>query len=438
MDRRQFLKLSGLGALALASPLVGRDGRAAVPAYGGPFWVLVHAQGAWDPRFAMDPIGPGDQNRYFSAIGNAGNIQFADWAVDITAFGLDPLLGYEAYLLSNRTFFETHGFRFTVINGIDTSTNNHDAGTREIWSGVLLGEYPAFGALVAAARAADQPMAFISAGSYDVTDGLVPLARAGSPNTLAKIAFPNSIDPTDPASDHFHTDETVARIRAARVARLDAQKTASRLPREQSAMDALGRARASSLELSRLTLPAALTDLPGYQLDDLERMMQGAQIAVAAFKSGVAAAATLSLGGFDTHGNHDQGQPLQLAKLWKGIDFLIAEADAAGVLGQLYIVVASDFGRGPTYNSEYDSAGKDHWPITSMLVAGPGIAGNRVIGATDGAFNARPIDPASLSPADNGVILTPQIVHVALRHLAGIDEFASSYPIDAPSLPLFG
>jgi uncharacterized protein (DUF1501 family) len=179
-------------------------------------------------------------------------------------------------------------------------------------------------------------------------------------------------------------------------------------------------------------------NIEGYQLDDLERMMRGAQLAVSAFKSGVAAVATLPLGGFDTHANHDRDQPKQLAKLWKGIDFLLAEAEAAGLLGQLYVVVGSDFGRGPTYNSENSGAGKDHWPVTSMMVMGPGIPGNRVIGATDAGAGARPIDPAALTPSDSGVVLTPEIVHSALRRVAGVESFDAEYPLAGPVVPLFG
>jgi uncharacterized protein (DUF1501 family) len=438
MHRRQFLKLCGLGSLALGLPFTTRLGRAGSAAYGGPFWVLVHAGGAWDPRFLFDPTTSADQNRYSTSVGAVGNIQYSDFPVDVARWNLDKTQGYEAFLMSNKTFLTKRGGQFTVLNGIDTSTNNHEAGTRATWSGRLLGEYPAFGALVAASKAPDLPMAFISGGGYDVTDRLVPLARSGSPDTLAKIAFPALINPTNAAPDRYHTEDTAARIAAASRARLDALRKASSLPREQTAMDELGRARAASLDLSRLTLPTKLIDIPGNQLDDLQRLMQGAQVAVSAFKSGVAAVATLTLGGFDTHGNHDRDQPRQIAKLLHGVDFLLQEAEAAGIAGQLYVVVGSDFGRGPTYNAENAGAGKDHWPVTSMLVSGPGIPGNRVVGATDTAFKPRPIDPGSLAPSDGGVVLSPELIHTALRRVAGVEAIGAKYPLDGAALPLFG
>jgi hypothetical protein len=438
MERRTFLKLSTLCSLSLAAPFLSDRGRADTPGYGGPFWILVHAGGAWDPRFLFDPIASGDQNRFYTGIDSVGNIRFADYAVDLAKFGLDTTMGYETVLLSPRDFLTRHGQRLTVINGIDTSTNNHEAGTRATWSGRLLGEYPAFGAIVAAAKAKDQPMPFISSGGYDVTDHLVPLARAGSPDILTKIAFPQLINPTDMKPDRYHTDDTIARIQRTRADRLAALHMRSTLARERASMDELDHARVGSASLSRLKLPTQLVTIAGNQLDDLERMNRGTQVAFGAFQSGVAAAATLTLGGFDTHGNHDRNQPKQITKLLSGLDYLFTQADALGLTSNLYVVVGSDFGRGPTYNADNDGAGKDHWPVTSMLVAGPNIPGNRVVGATDPGLQALAIDQTSLAPSASGVTLTPEIFHTALRAVAGVADAEMKYPLAAPRLPLFG
>jgi hypothetical protein len=438
MERRNFLKLSALCSLTLAAPLVLKPGRADTPGYGGPFWILVHAGGAWDPRFLFDPVGSGDQNRFYTGMDAVGNIRFADYAVDLAKFGLDTTMGYETLLLSPRDFLTRHGQRITVINGIDTSTNNHEAGTRATWSGRLLGDYPAFGALVAAAKAKDQPMPFISSGGYDVTDHLVPLARTGSPDILTKIAYPYLINPTDMKPDRYHTDDTAARIQRTRADRLAALRKGSTLAREHQSMDELDHARVGSATLSRLKLPAELMSITGNQLDDLERLNRGTQIAFAAFQSGVAAAATLSLGGFDTHGNHDRDQPKQITKLLSALDYLFTQADALGLTNNLYVVVGSDFGRGPTYNADNNNAGKDHWPVTSMIVAGPNIPGNRVVGATDPGLQALAVDQTSLAPSGSGITLTPEIVHTALRAVAGVADAEMKYPLAAPRLPLFG
>jgi uncharacterized protein (DUF1501 family) len=186
-----------------------------------------------------------------------------------------------------------------------------------------------------------------------------------------------------------------------------------------------------------LTLPPSLVDLDG--LDDLERMERQAQLALAGFQSGVAVSATINLGGFDTHANHDRDQARQIVKLLAGIDFLITGAELAGIIDRMFIVVGSDFGRGPLYNSDRDNAGKDHWPITSMLAMGPGIPGDRVIGATDGGQRAMRIDANSLTVVtDGGSPLIPETVHRALRRVAGIDGIAADYPLAGQDVALFG
>lgn len=50
------------------------------------------------------------------------------------------------------------------------------------------------------------------------------------------------------------------------------------------------------------------------------------------------------------------------------------------------------------------------------------------------------MNPTALEPDPMGVRITPQHVHRALRHRAGLDTgaFAEDFPIDVPDLPLFG
>src|SRR5690606_18256995 len=121
--------------------------------------------------------------------------------------------------------------RLLVLNGVDMATNNHDAGSRATWSGRLPEGFPSFGALVAAARAPESTFAYVSAGGFDATEGLIPLTRISSVNAVKKIANPNLTDPNSAETDKFHADATVARIRKAQAARLEAQVAAARLPR---------------------------------------------------------------------------------------------------------------------------------------------------------------------------------------------------------------
>jgi len=143
---------------------------------------------------------------------------------------------------------------------------------------------------------------------YDATAGLVPLARVSNPNTLGRVAFFNHIDPNNEDTDLYHTSETMQRIRAAQDARMGALADRERLPTVSRAVGDLSHARASVGELTRLTVPTELVEIPGGQLDDLERMMRQAQLALSAFQSKMAAVATLDIGGFDSHSDHDRNQ----------------------------------------------------------------------------------------------------------------------------------
>jgi uncharacterized protein (DUF1501 family) len=229
------------------------------------------------------------------------------------------------------------------------------------------------------------------------------------------------------------------RILSAHAARTGALRDADHLPTPRAARQALIDARASTSVLERLALPETLIDLVPGELGDLERFEQQGQMALSAFASGLTATASLSLGGFDTHANHDRDQVRQIVKLLGGVDYLIAEAERQGLADKLYVVCVSDFARGPHYNGENANAGKDHWPITSLFACGPGIVGDRSVGATDGAQLGRKLDPATLQPSDAGVKLAPHHVHRALRRLAGIDAHPLSmrYPLPGEDLPLF-
>lgn len=439
MQRRNFLQLAAATGLSLGLPITARPARADDPGYAGPFYVLINAAGAWDPRFLFDPTLDPLQNRRYTEIGRVGRISYADIPVDLEAFGLSTEYGYDEVLLSNATFLERHGSRLTVVNGVDMQTNNHDAGTRAIWSGQLAEGYPSLGALIAATKTPDRPMAFLSAGGYDTTNNLVPVTRVGSASDMRKLALPNVLDPSSETNrDLYHAGQTFERIQAAQIERLQSLLAKEYLPRAKQSMGELTLARARVDDLRALVLPAELVELGGYQLGALQNNMRQAQIAVAAFQAGLASAVNLDIGGFDTHGNHDRDQPRRIAELLSLVDFVIAQIDAAGLGDRTVFLIGSDFARGPFYNGEREYDGKDHWPIGSFLALGAGVAGDRVVGGTTDDQRARPVDPGSLAPEDSGVYLTFEHVHHALRRLTGIEDLASEYPLRGETLPLFG
>lgn len=410
MDRRDFIKLAGATGLVLASPLPYGDAKAQ-EAYDGPFFIFVGASGGWDPTSFADPKGyksdpqeAGVMNRPFAQgdILTEGNISYA------------PVGFYGE-------FVRKHYQRMLVLNGVDTQTNGHDSGRRHVASGNLNEGFPAFGALVAGAYGKGLPMSFITNGFYDSTAGTAPRTRVGNINAFARIAEYNAFNPGD--ERYYHTLDTMKRIEDAQRSRLEAMKSVQKLPKLEQSIGTLHLARSSENILNRLLETLDQDNRPDGQIQ------RQAQLAIAAYKAGACVSAVLSIGGFDTHGNHDASHLPRLDQLWQGVDYIWDEAERQGIADRVVVVVGSDFGRTPGYN---DGNGKDHWSVTSMILMGAGIRGNRTLGSTTYEHQIIPVNPSTLQSDPNGIRVHPGHVHWSLRKLAGIDqsELTAAFPLD--------
>jgi len=241
-NRRDFLKLAGVTGLTVASPFpfLGKA-FAEEDAYTGPLFLFVNAGGGWDPTSLCDPKGRVNEeeekpvNYYFKdEIDSVGDIKFA------------PVEGH-------KEFFERHKSRTMVINGIDTATNGHDSGSRHIWSGNLAEGHPSLGALIASVHAPGKAMAYITNGGYDATFNVVSRTRVGDIGAIARIAYPNEVDPSNrDNNERYHTENTMARIEAAQRARLEAMGEHSHLPHDHQVISMLYLARNSNNELKKL------------------------------------------------------------------------------------------------------------------------------------------------------------------------------------------
>jgi hypothetical protein len=92
----------------------------------------------------------------------------------------------------------------------------------------------------------------------------------------------------------------------------------------------------------------------------------------------------------------------------RAVSTLLDDLEQRGLLKETLVVAAGEFGRSPRVNPR---GGRDHWPgVWSILLAGGGIAGGQVLGASDvrGMFPAeRPVSPAELA--------------ATILHILGID-----------------
>ncbi|MFT5110294.1 MAG: hypothetical protein ACI9UA_005948 [Pseudoalteromonas tetraodonis] len=90
---------------------------------------------------------------------------------------------------------------------------------------------------------------------------------------------------------------------------------------------------------------------------------------------------SVSISDFDTH----QKNAARMRQLGPIVDHalhaLITDLDERGMLDDVTVVAWGEFGRSPRVNKD---GGRDHWPKVAMgIMAGGGMAGGQVIGATD-------------------------------------------------------
>jgi len=91
---------------------------------------------------------------------------------------------------------------------------------------------------------------------------------------------------------------------------------------------------------------------------------------------------TVYYGGWDHHTNLFKAFKGDfMGRLDQGMAALIEDLSTRGLLDSTMVVLLGEFGRTPKINKD---AGRDHWPhAMSVLMAGAGIPGGQVVGATD-------------------------------------------------------
>ncbi|MDQ7042081.1 MAG: DUF1501 domain-containing protein [Sulfurimonas sp.] len=422
MLRRNFLKYTSVvAAMALFPNTLSAATNSA------PLWVFVQASGGWDPTSFCDPKGYLDEDLDSNSnpTSAAMNRSFAN--ADIATSTSAPAIKYapvggrvdnNAVDNSNQyyqfsTFFDTYGSELLVVNGIDTQTNGHDAGRRYMMSGKLSEGFPALSALIAGIRMPSSPLAFITGGGYDETFGVVAGTRLNNMNAINELAFVNRYNDT---INYLHKND-FERLQAANAARTQRTISSQKLESVKKLAQQYGLAHSGSNELEKLVefLPDDINTHP----DRNNTVFSQGRFAMAGYKAGLTASVNISIGGFDTHGNHDANHIPRLARLLKGVDLLKQEAINQGIADNVIFVIGSEFGRTPSYNG---GNGKDHWSVSSMMFMGKGIQGGRVIGASTHGHDALKINPITLEEDANGINITYAHINKAMRKFAQIQD----------------
>jgi Protein of unknown function (DUF1501) len=127
---------------------------------------------------------------------------------------------------------------------------------------------------------------------------------------------------------------------------------------------------------------------------------------------------------WDTHANNFESLRTKLLpNMDRGMTALLEDLRQCGLLDETLIVWLGEFGRTPRINTV---AGRDHWaPCNTVLLAGAGVPGGLVVGASDriAAYPAR--DP-----------VTPEDLAATVYHLLGIDPTTQLRATDGRPLML--
>ncbi|MCB9744558.1 MAG: DUF1501 domain-containing protein, partial [Alphaproteobacteria bacterium] len=201
-------------------------------------------------------------------------------------------------------------------------------------------------------------------------------------------------------------------------------------------MRRLRRAQAEALDPNT----AAMLDAYGLSMDRVVELKQATRairwdtggdfagdclLAVEMLAQDLAQAVTVTYSSdWDTHALNDIWQNWHWSGLFNGLAPMmrsLAETpgrQAATLAEETVVVVLSEMGRTPGLNAE---DGKDHWPYTSAMLIGPGVAGGRAIGGYDSLYYGQTVDPDSGDVSASGQDLTCESLGATLLALADLD-----------------
>jgi hypothetical protein len=169
------------------------------------------------------------------------------------------------------------------------------------------------------------------------------------------------------------------------------------------------RANRSAATLHRETMGSARTMMSSEQLRAFEVNREPAALRAAygdtAFGRGCLAARRLievgvrcvdvTLSGWDSHADNHRIQGNLAAVLDPAFSTLIRDLKDHNLFDRTVVICAGEFGRTPAINR---LGGRDHWPNGfSVVLAGGGMRGGAVIGATDPAGRGDSTDPVRVS-----------------------------------------
>ena len=373
LSRRSFLQVGALGGLGLSLPtfLAGQNA-AAAPVDNDVNCILIWTRGGTSHHDTVDPKpeAPVSIRGEFSVIDTAvPGVQFTE---------IVPNLAKELN-------------RFAVLRGWNPQNGSHGTADQFVMSGRKFNAalpYPTYGSVVSRMKGFKSALPpFVQLGSQvdrrfgGGTAGVLglehnPFEMLEDPNaaafTVRDISPPKGVD--------------MKRVdrRQRMLARLDdLQKQSETQPTKFEALDESFEA-AFNMITSSATKKAFAIDTEDPKLRDRygrHRFGQSCLLARRLIQAGVRFV-TVTDGGWDTHANNFKSlKDSRLPPVDQALPQLLADLEQQGMLDNTLVCWLTDFGRTPKINS---ASGRDHWASAGFaLMAGAGIPGGSVLGATD-------------------------------------------------------
>jgi len=401
LTRRRLIQAAaataGVGLLGSMDALMAQQARAA--SIGDRKYLFFFASGGWDatpldPKFGSDGVSPvgGTDMDPGTVRGQAGNLT---WSSGPDRLNMD-------------VYFSRWASRTALIRGVNVHSAGHESGTQWMMTGTTTSSRPDWPTILASHGVMDYPMPHLvfSGPAYPGTLGAAVVRGGGG--TLLRLIDGTLNTSVDRPSPVFETpsDSMMDAAVYNRAGRLTGRMQGQARDRMEDYLGNMERA----MELEGRRFEAGL----GEQSRTMEAQ---AEMALEVMRLGLTRCAMIRVpGGWDTHGGN-QNVGAQMDAFFGVLDRLMEKMHTSPGLstprlaGEVVIVCTSELGRTPRFNG---SQGRDHWPYTSMLVAGSGIQGNSVIGSTDEGFISLPTDFATGQPSGSGDIIATENVGVTL------------------------
>jgi hypothetical protein len=370
--------------------------------------VIVWVNGGWDPTFVFDPkpglatvdAPPGELQEF-------GNLPV--WTSDMR-----PAVA---------GFFQVWGGMTSVVNGINVPSLAHPPCRLRVLTGFRELGRADVAAIAAHTLNPELPMPYLVLGDAGFVGPLgASVGRVGRSNQLKALL---EVSESYPAPAGQFNEVVVPDATEADFIR---QYVLANAERERATRGALGynQARVNDF-VSALTRSDQLVTKKDLMKSGRKQLTFQEQIEVGVDALQFGLSRSVMLDGrtnWDTHANnHVQGDYFN--DLFIALDSLALELAArpgagAGstLLDETVVVALSEMGRTPLVNG---ADGKDHWPVTSAMIFGAGVAGQHVVGATDDFMLARTVHMDTGQPDSNGSALHPENLLAGLLELVGVD-----------------